>query len=126
MTAPVRVLLVEDHPVMRYAYARSIRRTTDLVVWDVAESAEHALELLAANEGCDLVVTDLTLPGLDGIDLVAAIRALHPTLPTIVTSAHDTDGYQQRAMQAGARACLSKQADADVFLDTIRRVAAGS
>ncbi len=117
------IFLVEDHPVMRDAYAMLLDLEPDLELTGVAESAEAFLEVLAETE-CDLVVTDLSLPGMDGIQLLDRLREARPGLPAIVISAHEELSYQKRARKAGARAYLTKRDLATSLGPAVREVLA--
>ena len=118
---PIRIFLVEDHPVMREAYALVLERETDVEICGTAETAEECLAVL--NEmPCDLVVTDLSLPGMDGVALLERVHEVRPGLPAIVISAHDEKSHGERARRAGARAYLNKRDLARRLVPTIRRV----
>lgn len=120
-----RIFLVEDHPVMREAYAQLLDLESDMELCGMAESAEGFLEVLDATP-CDIVVTDLSLPGMDGIAMLEIVRTSRPDLPAIVISAHEEAAYQQRAKRAGARAYVTKRHLARDLGPTIRRVMNGS
>ena len=120
-----RIFLVEDHPVMREAYSNLLDLESDLELCGVEETAEAFLEVLQTTP-CDLVLTDLSLPGMDGITLVARLQDERPELLTIVISAHEEPIYRERARQAGARAYLTKRDLAPQLAPTIRRVVAES
>ena len=117
-TAPHRIFLVEDHPVMREAYVTVLAGEPRLELCGAAESAEEALDALRETS-CDLVVTDLRLPGMSGVDLVGELRAGWPGLPALVISAHGEDLYAQRARDAGAVGFLSKQGLAGTLVPAI-------
>ena len=93
---------------MRDAYAMLLDLEPDLELSGVAESAEAFLDALPETE-CDLVVTDLSLPGMDGIELLKRLQEIRPGLPAIVISAHEEPGYQKSAERVGARAYLTKR-----------------
>ncbi len=115
------LFLVEDHPVMREAYARVLTAEPDLLLCGEAESAEAALVALAGIE-CDLVITDVRLPGQSGIDLAGEIRQRWPELPVVVITGHEDSVFARRAEEAGAAAFLPKRLAATHLLDTIRGV----
>lgn len=119
-----RIFLVEDHPTVRRIYAQVLAREPGLELCGTAGSAEEALVALA-DTSCDLLVTDLVLPGMDGIDLVGRLRAEQPNLPALVLSAHEGEVFAQRARQAGARAYLSKREAMHTLIPAIRHVLAG-
>lgn len=120
-----RILLVDDHPIMRHGLAQLIRAEEGL---DVCGDAGTAAEGLRAVGGCkpDLVVVDLTLPDKNGLELLKDIQAQHPGTLCIVLSMHDESVYAERALRAGARGYVMKEAAADHLVGAIRRVLAGS
>ena len=115
---PQLIFLVEDHPAMREAYASVLTREPGLKVCGVAETAEAALDVLAGAP-CDLVVTDVRLPGMNGIELTARLRALRPSLPVLVITGHEDGAFDRRAREAGARAFLPKRLAARDLVPTI-------
>ena len=119
-----RVLLVDDHPIMRHGLAQLIRTEEGL---DVCGDAGSAAEGLAAVGRCkpDLVVVDLTLPDKNGLELLKDIQAMHPGTLCIVLSMHDESVYAERALRAGARGYVMKEAAADHLIGAIRRVLGG-
>ena len=127
MSSPHTVLIVDDHPSIRDAFATLVRFTPDMNLWGTAESANDALARLAGAtaEGIplpDVLVTDLSMAERSGIELLHEIRALYPDLPGIVLSAHRADIYAAQATAAGAAAYVEKR-DVAALLDVIRRVA---
>lgn len=110
---PRRIFLVEDHLVLRRAYAQLLAREADLELCGVIESAETALTALAEAD-CDLLITDLSLPGMDGAALAARLQDERPDLPVVVLSADDSEVAERRACRAGARAFVGKRAAATV------------
>jgi DNA-binding NarL/FixJ family response regulator len=119
-----RILLVDDHPLMREGVAQWIERTPDLEVCGQAESASEALSL-AAKLRPDLVLTDISLPGRNGLELIKDLYALRPDLPVLVLSMHDESLYAGRALRAGARGYLMKRAGGDRVIEGIREVLHG-
>ncbi len=121
-----QLFLVEDHPVMRRAYTQVLAREPDFELFGSAASAEEALDALAetAQAPCDLLLTDMALPGMDGAELVERLRAARPDLRALVISAHEDEASARRAMQAGALAYLSKRDAVTDLLPTIRRLLA--
>ncbi|WP_151952371.1 response regulator [Brevibacterium sp. Marseille-P9724] len=117
----IRVLLVDDHPVVRAGLASVISSADDIDVVNVAESGSDALNRLRAFD-VDLVVSDLQMPGGDGIEL---IKALPQGPPVLILTTFDTQALVYRAVDAGAAGYLLKDSPADTLLDGIRRAAAG-
>jgi DNA-binding NarL/FixJ family response regulator len=119
-----RVLLVDDHPIVREGLMARIELEGDLTVCAMAESAQEAMRKLPeANP--DLVVTDLSLSGKPGLELVKEIRAQRPTLPILVLSIHDEELWAERVIRAGAQGYVMKAQATDKVMDAIRRVLAG-
>ena len=119
-----RVLIVDDHPMMREGLAHSINQEPDLTVCCAARTAAEALDGIAARKP-DLVLTDITLPGKSGLELIKDIKAMHPGLPVLVVSMHDEALYAERVLRAGARGYITKEAAGEKLLHAIRQVLAG-
>jgi DNA-binding NarL/FixJ family response regulator len=119
-----RLLLVDDHPIMRHGLAQLIRAEPGLEVSGEAGSAREGLEL-AGRLKPDLVVIDLTLPDKNGLELLKDIQALHPGTLCLVLSMHDETMYGERALRAGARGYIMKETAADHLIGAARKVLAG-
>ena len=123
-TKKCRVLLVDDHPIVRQGLALLIDREPDLSVCgeaDGAHSAFHAIETLRP----DLVVLDISLNGPDGLDVLKEIRMKTASLPILILSMHDESIYAERAMRAGANGYIMKQEATERVLVAIRRIMQG-
>ncbi len=119
-----RLLLVDDHPIMRHGLAQLIRAEAGLQVCGEAGSAREGLEAVG-RLGPDLVVIDLTLPDKSGLELLKDIQACHPGTLCLVLSMHDEGMYGERALRAGARGYIMKEAAADHLITAVRKVLAG-
>lgn len=119
-----RVLLVEDHPIVRQGLKRLIGSEPGLVVCGEAETLHEARQAIQA-QAPDVVVADLSLKDGDGIDLVKDIRAHHPGLPVLVLSMHDESVYAARLLSAGANGYIMKHAASEQFIVALRRVLGG-
>jgi len=125
LTADVRrVLLVDDHPIVRDGLARMIASQPDLSVSGEAGGAEEALRLVAEDPP-DLAVVDLFLEGMSGLDLIKVLRERFPALPVLVLSMHDETVYAERVLRAGARGYVMKQVASRTILEAIRTVLRG-
>jgi DNA-binding NarL/FixJ family response regulator len=119
-----RILLVDDHRMVLNGYQLMLEAQPDLTVCAACTSASEALDAVERTSP-DLVVTDLTMTGRGGIDLIKDLLALHPELKILVCSMHDENLYAERALRAGAKGYLMKDADGSTFLASIRRVLDG-
>ena len=127
ITSPMkkcRVLLVDDHPIVRQGLALLIDREPDLAVCGEADGAHslfHAITTLRP----DLVVLDISLNGPDGLDVLKEIRMQSASLPVLILSMHDESIYAERAMRAGANGYIMKQEATEKVLVAIRRILQG-
>lgn len=117
------ILIVEDHAGFAEALMRVLNTDKNLKVVAVAESAEKALEQIP-NLKVDLVLVDISLPQMNGINLVGELHKKYPDLPCIVLSGHLSSDYARRAMDAGARGYVVKDNPVGI-LESIRRVLKG-
>ena len=125
-----RVLVVDDHPVVRAGVTHLLSDEPDLEVCAEASGVEEAIAALAAAEsdpaGCpDLAVVDIMLPDGCGLELVKELRERSPGLPILVASVHDELLFAERALRAGARGFINKQEAADELLEAIREILSG-
>jgi DNA-binding NarL/FixJ family response regulator len=120
-----RVLLVDDHPMVRERLADVINREADLVVSGEAEDRHEAIQAILAKPP-DLVIVDLKLKHSDGLELIKDVRASWPKLRMLVVSMHDESLYAERAIRAGALGYITKQEATRKILLAIRRVLTGS
>ncbi len=116
-----RVLLVDDHPMMRDGLAQLIAGESDLEICGEAGDAAQALEVVGARQP-ELVLTDISLPDKNGLELTKDILAMHPTTLVLVISMHDEALYAGRVLRAGARGYIMKQEGGKKFLQAIRAV----
>jgi two-component system invasion response regulator UvrY len=120
----IRVLLVDDHSIVRDGLKRILAATTDLAVAGEAASGEAALALVKAND-YDLAMLDMSMPGLSGIDLIKRLKLEKPKLRILVLSMHGEQQYAARALKAGAAGYLNKDSASELLLGALRKVAAG-
>jgi DNA-binding NarL/FixJ family response regulator len=122
--AKKRIMVVDDHPIVRQGLGLLINREPDLVVCGEAEEAMGALHVLSSSRP-DVLIVDISLSGPDGIDLLKNIRATHPTLPVLILSMHDESVYAERALRAGANGYIMKQEATENVLVAVRRILSG-
>jgi two-component system NarL family response regulator len=124
MKKKIRILVVDDHFTVRMGLTGSINLEADLVVEAEASNGSQAIETFRKLRP-DIVLMDLTLPGLSGIEATAAICKEFPEAAIIMLSTHDAEEDIYRSLQAGARTYLLKTAARDELMDAIRKVHAG-
>lgn len=124
--APARnkVLIVDDHPMMRDGLAALVTAQPDLVVCGQAADAREAMRIIESLRP-DLVLMDISLPGKSGLEAIKDIQAVAPGLAVLVLSMHDESLYAERVLRAGARGYVMKQEGGKRIMDGIRAVLAG-
>jgi len=122
---PKTILLVDDHPMFREGLSTLINREVSLKVCGQAEDALQALAAMPRLKP-DLVITDISMNGKSGVELIKDLHALHDQLPVLVVSMHDETLYAERVLKAGGRGYIMKQEGGDKILAAIRQVLAGS
>jgi DNA-binding NarL/FixJ family response regulator len=120
----IRMLVVEDHDVMRFGLVMLLNREKDVKVVAEAGDGHTALRLLETTP-VDVVLVDLVLPDMEGLQLIKLIQTRFPRLAVIVATMHDELRYGDRAIAAGARGYVMKSAPPTELLRAIREVAAG-
>ncbi|HNQ84816.1 MAG TPA: response regulator transcription factor [Deltaproteobacteria bacterium] len=119
-----KILIVDDHPILRKGLAMVIDQEPDLVVAGEAEDVPGGLDMIEAVKP-DVVIVDISLPGVDGIELIKTMKLKYRDLPALVVSMHDETLYAERALRAGARGYIMKQEAVDKVLVAIRKVLKG-
>jgi two-component system response regulator DesR len=120
----IRILIAEDQAMVLGALAALLETETDLQVVGRASDGAKALALVGSLAP-DVLVTDIEMPGLTGLELAAAVRRDRPRTRTVILTTFARPGYLRRAMEAGASAYLLKDAPCEQLADAIRRVHAG-
>jgi DNA-binding NarL/FixJ family response regulator len=115
-----RVFLVDDHPVLRDGLKRLLEAEPDLQICGEAENSRKAVERIS-DALPEIVIVDISLPGPSGLELVKELKAHFPALPVLVLSMHDEALYAERALRAGAKGYVMKQAPTEQLLTAIRR-----
>lgn len=124
MSRKSRILIVDDHPIVRQGFAQLINQEPDLTVCAEVDTGARAFDA-AGTATPDLAVVDIALPGASGLELIKNIKAAYPELRVLVLSMHDETLYAERALRAGAQGYIMKQEATDKVLEAIRRVLAG-
>jgi len=119
-----RILIIDDHPIVRRGLAELIRDQPDLEVCGEAADATNAITLVAETDP-DLVIVDISLAGTNGIEFIKLIKAKDPGRRMLVASMHDEVVYAERALRAGALGYVTKEAASHEIIRAIRDVLAG-
>ena len=120
----MRILLVDDHPVVRHGIRTILNERLKGAVIGEASDAASALSQVRSAEW-DLVVADISLPGTNGLDLIKELRRLQPALPTLVVSMHPASQFARRALAAGAAGYLTKDSPPEEFIAAIEEARRG-
>ena len=120
----IRVLIADDHNIVRDGLKRILAATIDIEVAGEAASGDQALALVKAAD-YDVAMLDMSMPGLSGLDLVKRIKLEKPKLRILVLSMHGEQQYAARVLKAGASGYLNKDSAAEVLVSAIRKLAAG-
>jgi DNA-binding NarL/FixJ family response regulator len=121
---PKRILLVDDHPLIREGLRGTIQRQPDLVVCGEADSASNAISMFASLKP-DLALVDISLPGKSGLELIKELKYLDPRCAILAISMHDESLYAQRALKAGASGYITKQETPAELIRALRQVLEG-
>jgi DNA-binding NarL/FixJ family response regulator len=120
----VRVVVVDDHAVVREGLKRIISENPNMTVAGEASGGNEALELVRQT-ACDVLVLDITMPDKNGMDVLKQIRTESPRLPVLILSMHSEDQYAVRLLRAGAAGYLSKETAPVKLVEAIRKVVRG-
>jgi DNA-binding NarL/FixJ family response regulator len=119
-----RIMIVDDHPIVRHGIAQLLNGQADMEVIAEAEDAESAMRQLR-DHSFELLVVDISMPGLSGLDLIRRIKAKDAQLPILVLSMHDESVYAERALAAGARGFLMKHEATEKLVSAVRKLLTG-
>jgi two-component system invasion response regulator UvrY len=120
----IRVIIVDDHPVVRRGLKQIIAAEPDMQVVGEAENAREGIRVIRET-ACDAVVLDITLPDASGLDVLGRLKSEHPALPILIMSIHDEEQYAVRVLKAGASGYLMKDSLPDELIKAIRKITSG-
>jgi two-component system invasion response regulator UvrY len=120
----IRVLVADDHAIVRHGLKQLIAETTDMVVVGEADSGLEALRAIRAND-LDVVLMDIAMPGKNGIETLKQIHSEWPNLPVVILSMYPEDQYAVRLIKAGAAGYLTKESAPEQLVAALRAVARG-
>ncbi|GKS68087.1 two component transcriptional regulator, LuxR family [Nitrosomonas sp. PY1] len=126
MKTKSKIMLIDDHAMLRHGMAMLINMEPDMEVVAEAGDGNEAIAYLKKNPPPDLISLDVTLKTVSGFEVIKNIHALIPTVPVLFISMHDESVYAERALRAGARGYVMKQEEGDVMLSALRDVLKGN
>ncbi|MCP5088354.1 MAG: response regulator transcription factor [Rhodobacteraceae bacterium] len=121
----IKVLLADDHSIVRAGLRRIVEESGDMEVIAEAADGREAIRLVRETAP-DVAVIDISMPGLDGLEVVSRLRGHCPDLPILILTMHEEGQYVVRAIQAGAMGYMTKQSAPEQLLKAIRKIHAGS
>jgi two-component system invasion response regulator UvrY len=122
----IRVLITDDHAIVRIGLKQLLAETSDIVVGGEADNAQRMLQMLAdARNDYDVLVLDINMPGRSGFDVLKDIQSMRPNLPILIQSMHSEDQFAVRVLKAGAAGYITKESAPDELIKAIRKVCAG-
>jgi len=121
----INLLIADDHAIVREGIKKIIALSSDIVVLADAVDGPDVMQKLSDTGKFDLLLLDLTMPGVVGTSLISQLKVEFPHLPVLVFSMHNDAQVASRAIKAGASGFIAKDSDPEVLLDAIRRVAGG-
>jgi DNA-binding NarL/FixJ family response regulator len=124
MSHKKRILIVDDHQILRRGLAMLINMEPDLEVCGEAEDVQGGIEAVAQTTP-DLVLTDISLKNSNGVQLIKLVTAAHPRIPLLAVSMHDESIYAERALRAGARGYITKKEAEEKIIEAIHQVLSG-
>jgi DNA-binding NarL/FixJ family response regulator len=125
VTAKQRILVIDDHPIVRRGVTSLLAEEEDLCVIGEAECGKDALAAITKHKP-DLIILDISLPDCDGIELCRKIRSRYPKLPVLVMSIHNESLYADRALRAGANGYIMKHEAPNKIVNAIRQILSGN
>ncbi len=120
----IRILVADDHTVVREGVRQILSGQDDMIVEDEAENGQETLEKVM-NGSFDVVLLDISMPGRSGLEILEDIINLNPRLPVLILSMHPEEQYAVRALRAGASGYLTKASASDELIGAIRKVSRG-
>jgi DNA-binding NarL/FixJ family response regulator len=120
----IRILVADDHTIVREGLKQILARSGDLIVAGEAANGNDVLKLVREQDW-DVLVTDMSMPGRSGIELIKLVKAARPKLPVLVLSMYGEDQYAVRAIRAGASGYLNKESASEQLVAAIRKIAGG-
>lgn len=120
----IKVLIVDDHPIVREGLKQILTDSSDIVVAGEASNGEEAIEKIAEND-FDIILLDVTMPHTDGLEVIKRLRTKRSTVPVLMLSIHPVEHYAVRFIRAGVAGYLTKESAPDELIEAIRNICKG-
>ncbi|MDD2671542.1 MAG: response regulator transcription factor [Syntrophales bacterium] len=120
----IKILIADDHPIVREGYKKILMDTTDMVVSDEAENGQEVLNYVRKKD-YDLILLDISMPGRSGLEILKELKGYKPKLPVLILSIYPEEQYAVRAFRAGASGYLTKASAPHELISAIRKISAG-
>ena len=120
----IRILVADDHPIVRQGLKQIVAGTTDIFVVDEASNGQEVLDK-ARQDYFDVVLLDISMPGISGLDVLKQLRSERPEVAILVLSMHPEEQYAARVLRAGASGYLAKESAPDELVAAVRKVSLG-
>ena len=122
--AKIKILIADDHPIVREGFKQVLSETSDMVVADEASNGQEVLNLVRKNK-YDVILLDISMPGRSGLEILKELRSENPKLPVLIVSIYPEEQYAVRAFRAGASGYLTKASAPNELIAAIRKVSKG-
>lgn len=120
----IRALIADDHPIMREGLKLFLICNLDIEVDEAASGAE-AIEYIRSRDDVDIVILDISMPGMDGLETLRILKQEKPNLPVLILSAYSEDQYALRALRSGANGYLMKTSATEELVEAVQRIVEG-
>lgn len=120
----IKILIADDHPIVREGYKKILSDTADMIVADEAENGQEVMERIRKKD-YDLILLDISMPGRSGLEVLKDLKALKPKLPVLILSIYPEEQYAVRAFRAGASGYLTKASAPNELITAIRKISQG-
>ncbi len=120
----VKILIADDHPIIRYGLKQIIADEDDMMISGEAENGKQVFDLLNKHE-YDILILDLSMPDINGLEVLKRLKIIKPNLPVLILSAHPEEQYAVKCIKAGAKGYLNKIAVSSLLINAIKRILEG-
>lgn len=120
----IKILIADDHPIVREGYKKILSETTDLIVSDEAENGQEVMDLIRKKD-YELILLDISMPGRSGLEVLKDLKSMKPKIPVLILSIYPEEQYAVRAFRAGASGYLTKASAPHELITAIRKISKG-